>query len=127
MVKPHTCPHLSHLAKPGRKLKVTCGPAELVSQQFSVGNNVYLNLDRQRICGSKLRTKSLFSFSWDILDFRAFTFDTTAEVWTEKWGETKEKTCSKGPKGGIEPGAAAVRTQPLYMGCVVTDGSKCWH
>ncbi len=24
--------------------------------------------------------------------------------------------CSKGPKGGIEPVAAAARTQPLYMG-----------
>ncbi len=32
-------------------------------------------------------------------------------------GEVREGiTCSKGPQGGIKPGEAVARTQPLYMG-----------
>ncbi len=37
------------------------------------------------------------------------------EDWTENGGESEGKTGSKGPQGGIEPTAAAVRTQPLHM------------
>ncbi len=30
-------------------------------------------------------------------------------------------TCSRGPQGGIKPGAAAATTQPLFMGALVAQ------
>ena len=37
--------------------------------------------------------------------------------------EREGMTCCKGPRGGIEPLAAAARSQPLYMGCLLCQVS----
>lgn len=39
-------------------------------------------------------------------------------VLSVKGGEIERVTCSKGPRTGIKPMAAAVRTVPLYVGCL---------
>ncbi len=36
--------------------------------------------------------------------------------WTQNGRERERKTCSKGPQGGIEPGATASRTKNLCVG-----------
>ncbi len=64
----------------------------------------------------------IFWLGWDISFFKRYFgllchyLIGQLKSWAGNEGKREEMTCSKGPQGGIEPAAAAARTQPLYMG-----------
>ncbi len=67
--------------------------------------------------------EELFFMCWHWI---SILYHLICKFWYQTWYTKKgirtslEMTCSKGPRGGIEPGATAARTQPLYMeGCAL--------